>query len=58
MGPDNNLFLHIIHVHDSHEGKSAGNVVQAYLFGILATKGRSVSILSDNGTEFKNHSPQ
>ena len=34
--------------------KSAENVVQAYLLGILAHKGGSVAILSDNGTEFKN----
>ena len=33
---------------------SAGNVVQAYLIGILAHKCGSVAILSDNGTEFKN----
>ena len=32
---------------------SAKNVVQAYLSGILAHKGRSIAILSDNGTEFK-----
>ena len=34
--------------------KSAENVVQAYLPGILAPKAESVAILSDNGTEFKN----
>ena len=33
--------------------KSVENVVQAYLSGILAHKGRSVAILSDNGIEFK-----
>ena len=32
----------------------AENVVQAYLSGILTHKGQSVTILSDNGTEFKN----
>ena len=32
----------------------AKNVVQAYLSGILAQKGRCVAILSDNGTEFQN----
>ena len=32
----------------------AENVVQTYLSGILAHKGGSVAILSDNGTEFKN----
>ena len=34
--------------------KFAANVVQAYLSGILAHKGGSVAILSNNGTEFKN----
>ena len=34
--------------------KSAENVVQVYLSGILAHKDASVPILSDNGTEFKN----
>ena len=34
--------------------KSAENVIQAYLSGILSHKGLSVAILSDNGTEFKN----
>ena len=34
--------------------KSAENVVQPYLSGILAHKGRRVAILSNNGTEFKN----
>ena len=33
---------------------SAENVVQAYLSGISAHKGGSISILSDNGREFKN----
>ena len=33
--------------------KSAENVVQAYLLGILAHKGGSVAVLNDNGTEFK-----
>ena len=33
--------------------KSAENVLQAYISGILAHKGQSVAILSDNGTEFK-----
>ena len=37
----------------SMKEKSAENVVQAYLLGILADKGGSVTILSDNGTEFK-----
>ena len=34
--------------------KSAENVVQAYMSGILPHKGGSVAILSNNGTEFKN----
>ena len=32
---------------------SVENVVQAYLSGILAHKGRSVTIFSDSGTEYK-----
>ena len=38
----------------SYEGNPAENVVQAYLFVMLAHKGGSVAILSDNGTDFKN----
>ena len=34
--------------------KTAGNVIQAYLSGILAHKGGSIAILSDSDTEFKN----
>ena len=34
--------------------KSAEHVVQIYLSGILAHKGRSVAILSDNDTKFRN----
>ena len=34
--------------------KSAENVIQTYLSGILAYKGGSVAILSDNGTYFLN----
>ena len=34
--------------------KAAENVVQAHLSDILAHKGVSVAILSDNGTEFTN----
>ena len=34
--------------------KSAENVVQAYLSGILTHNDGSVTILGDNGTEFKN----
>ena len=34
--------------------KSAENVVQAYLSGILSQKVGSGAIISDNGTEFKN----
>ena len=33
--------------------KSAENVVHSYLSAILALKGKTVSILSDNSTEFK-----
>ena len=36
------------------KGKSAENIIQDNLSAILAHKGRSVAILSDNGTEFKN----
>ena len=32
--------------------RSAENVIQAYLLGILAHKGGSVAILSNNGAEF------
>ena len=35
--------------------QSAENVVQASLSGILAHKGGSVAILSDNGTSFKDN---
>ena len=38
----------------SMKEKSAENVVQAYLFGVLAHRSGSVAILSYNGTEFKN----
>ena len=34
--------------------KSAENALQGYLSGILAYKGRCVTILSDNGMRFKN----
>ena len=54
MGFDSNLCSNILCVYDSDEEKSAENIFQAYLSGILAHKGRSVAILSDNGTEFKN----
>ena len=37
----------------SMKEKSAENVAQAYLSGILAHKGGSVAILSDNSTELK-----
>ena len=54
MGFSSNLFTHIICAHCSNEGKkSAENVVQAYLSGILAHKDGSEAILSDKGTEFK-----
>ena len=35
--------------------KSAENLFQAYLSGILAHEGRGVAIPSNNGTEFKNN---
>ena len=34
--------------------KSAGNIVQGYLSGILAYKGGSITILRDNDKDFKN----
>ena len=34
--------------------RSAKNIIPAYLSGILAHKGGSVAILSNNGTEFEN----
>ena len=37
--------------------KLAENVVWAYLSGILAHKGRSVTILNDSGTELSNKVP-
>ena len=37
-------------------GKSAKNIEQAYLSNILMHKGGSVTILSNNGTEFKKKS--
>ena len=52
MGFDNNLSAHIFTNLMMH--KSAENVVLAYLSDILAHKGSSVAILSDNNTEFKN----
>ena len=45
------LFMHIGY---TGEGKSAENVVQAYLSDIFAHKGGSIVILSDNEIEFKN----
>ena len=54
MGFDSNLSAQILHVCNSDEGISAENAVQVYLSGILAHKGGSVAILSDNGTEVKN----
>ena len=52
MGFDSNLFTHYVFAILMKE-KSAENVVQPYLSGILAHKGGSVTILS-GGTEFKN----
>ena len=56
----NSLVLMAICLHTSYvftvpmKEKSAENVVQAYLSGILANNNGSVAILSDNGTTFKN----
>ena len=54
MGFSGNLSTHALCVCSSNEGKSAENVVKAYLSGILVHKGKSVAIIIDNGTEFKN----
>ena len=57
MDVDSNLSTNILCVVFAvlMKEKSAENVVQAYLSGILAQKGGSVAILNDNGTEFKNN---
>ena len=52
MGPDRKMSAHILCVYNSGDGKSDENIVQEYLPGILAHKGGSAAILSDNGTEF------
>ena len=52
MGLESNMFTSYVFAIPMME-KSAENVVQAYLSGILAHKAKSVVILSDNGTEFK-----
>ena len=54
MGYESNLSACFLCVCDSNEGNTCQNVIQAYLCGILAHKGRSAAILSDNGKEFKN----
>ena len=54
MGFGSNLSTHIICVCSSNEEKTTEDVVQAYLSGIIVQKGRSVVILSNNGTKFKN----
>ena len=60
MSKGNRWALAAICLHTSYvfvipmKEKSAENVVQAYLSGILSYKGRSVVILSNNCTEFKN----
>ena len=60
MSKGNRWFMTPIYLHTSYvfavpmKEKSAKNAIQAYLSGILAHKGGSVTILSDNGTEFKN----
>ena len=53
MGFVSNLLTYILHVQSPDEGKSAENVAQANTSGILACKGGSVAIFSDNDTEFK-----
>ena len=59
MSEGNRWALTAICLHTSYvltvpiKERSAENVIQAYLSGILAHKGGSVGILSDNGTEFK-----
>ena len=58
----NRWALTIIHLYISYmfailmKEKSDENVIQDYLSGILAHKGRSVAILCNNGTEFKTKS--
>ena len=54
MGPDSNLPTHNYVFVILMKERSTENVVQAYLSCILAHKGRSVAILSNNGTAFKN----
>ena len=49
MGFNRNMYGHIICVCCTNEGKVTKNVVQAYTH-----KRRSIAIISDNGTEFKN----
>ena len=53
MGLDSN-FIHMFYMFTIlMKEKSADNVVETYLSGILAHKGGGVAILSDSGTEFK-----
>ena len=40
MGFDRNMSVHILCILNFNEGKSAENVVEAYLSGILAHKGK------------------
>ena len=55
MGVDNNLFMHIIHVHDSNEGKVRLRMLFKPIYQVFfAHKGGSVLIVSDNDAEFKN----
>ena len=55
--PLTTIYLHVSYVLVIPiKEKSAENVVQAHLSGILAQKGRSVAMLSDNGTEYKQSS--
>ena len=53
MGSNSNQFTHIVCVFTvAMKEKSAENVIQVYLSGILALKGSSVAILSPNGIDF------
>ena len=60
MSKGNRWVLTAICLHPSYmfavpmKEKSAENVIQASLSGILARKDGSVAFLSDSGTEFKN----
>ena len=53
MGFNSNMYVLIICMCYTDEGKSAENIVKAYLSGIFTHKGGSIVFLSDNGTELK-----